>query len=67
MSQGQAFSDVETARLRAMSPEQKLRTLDALRRSALLLAAAGIRMRQPELSPDQVERAARRMLADAGA
>ena len=50
-----------------MSPEQKLRTLDALRRSALLLAAAGIRMRQPELSPDQVECAARRMLADAGA
>ncbi|MGE0441449.1 MAG: hypothetical protein AB7L66_12915 [Gemmatimonadales bacterium] len=63
----QPFADFETARLRAVTAEEKLRTLDALRRSALLLAAAGIRMRQAELTPHEVERAARQMLADAGA
>ncbi|MGQ0648048.1 MAG: hypothetical protein ACT4P7_10785 [Gemmatimonadaceae bacterium] len=57
-----AFREIELTLLRQMSPEQKLRTLDALRRTASLLAEAGVRMRQPDLPPDEVRREARRIL-----
>jgi len=41
-----AFFDSETALLRQMTAEQKLRALDAIRRSAQLAAEIGVRLRQ---------------------
>ena len=41
-----AFFDSETALLRQMTTEQKLRALDAIRRSAQLATEIGVRMRQ---------------------
>lgn len=41
-----AFFDSETALLRQMTAEQKLRALDAIRRSAQLATEVGIRLRQ---------------------
>jgi hypothetical protein len=46
-----AFSDYETAVLRRMTTEQKLRTLDAIRRSAALAKEIGHRLRQSASSP----------------
>ncbi len=41
-----AYFDAETALLQRMTAEQKLRTLDAIRRSARLATELGIRLRQ---------------------
>lgn len=41
-----AFFDTETALLQRMTAEQKLRALDAIRRSAKLAAEVGVRLRQ---------------------
>ena len=41
-----AYFDAETALLRQMTAEQKLRALDAIRRSAELATEVGIRLRQ---------------------
>jgi len=41
-----AFFDSETALLRQMTAEQKLRALDAIRRGARLAAEIGVRLRQ---------------------
>ncbi|MFN0178702.1 MAG: hypothetical protein ACKVZ0_07845 [Gemmatimonadales bacterium] len=56
------FFDYETARLRQMTAEQKLRTLDALRRSASRLVEAGVRTRHPDLDPAAVRAEVRRAL-----
>lgn len=47
------FFDLETACLQRLSPEQKLRTLDAIRRSARLATELGdrIRRRADEAAP----------------
>ncbi len=66
-SMDHGFHAVETARLRQMTAEEKLRALDALRRTALLLAEAGTRLRHPDLAPDEVRAAALRLLADGSA
>jgi hypothetical protein len=42
-----AFFDSETALLRGMTAEQKLRALDAIRRSAELATEVGVRLRRP--------------------
>jgi hypothetical protein len=41
-----AYIDAETALLRRMTAEQKLRALDAIRRSAELATEVGVRLRQ---------------------
>ena len=41
-----AYFDAETALLRRMTAEQKLRALDAIRRSAELATEVGIRLRR---------------------
>jgi hypothetical protein len=41
-----AYIDAETALLQRMTAEQKLRALDAIRRSAELATEVGIRLRQ---------------------
>jgi len=56
------FFDYETERLRQMTPEQKLHALDALRRTALQLAEAGVRMRHPEWPSADVDREVRRLV-----
>jgi hypothetical protein len=43
---GRSFFDSETALLRQMTAEQKLRALDAIRRSAQLATEIGVRLRQ---------------------
>jgi hypothetical protein len=43
---GRTFADRETALLRQMTAEQKLRALDAIRRSAQLATEIGLRLRQ---------------------
>ena len=43
---GRTFVDLETALLRQMTAEQKLRALDAIRRSAQLATEIGSRLRQ---------------------
>lgn len=57
-----AFADAETEVLRQMNPEQKLRTLDALRLSAMLLVEAGVRVRQPQLTAAEVHVEVRRIM-----
>lgn len=56
------FFDYETLRLRQMTAEQKLHTLDALRRAAAELVEAGVRMRHPEWTPSDVQREVRRLV-----
>lgn len=56
------FADAETELLRQMSPEQKLRTLDALRHSAALLVEAGVRARAPQLTAAEVQAEVRRLM-----
>jgi hypothetical protein len=53
--------------IRAMSPEQKIRASEALRRAAWDLKAAWVRSRQPELSEADVQDAVRRWFRDTAA
>jgi hypothetical protein len=53
--------------IRAMSPEQKIRASEALRRAAWDLKAAWIRSRHPALSEEDVQEAVRRWFRDAAA
>lgn len=58
------FLEYETGLLRQMSAEQKLRTLDSLRRSALLLVEAGVRARKPDIGPAELQSEVRRIMCD---
>ncbi len=49
-----AFFDSETALLRAMTAEQKLRALDAIRRSAELATEIGVRLRRSVTGHDEL-------------
>ena len=60
-----AFREYETALLRRLSPEQKLRALETLRRTAWLLVEAGVRARQPDFTSAQVQAEVRRVMVDA--
>jgi hypothetical protein len=60
----ESFQEYETGRLRRMTVEQKLRTLDALRRSAWLLVEAGTRIRHPDFTSAQIRAEARRVMID---
>lgn len=51
----------QVAQLRAMSPEAKLARVEALRREALELAEAGVRMRHPEWNDAECKAEARRL------
>lgn len=47
--------DLEVARLRAMTPSEKVAVMHALWRQAWSLASAGVVGRHPDWSPEQVE------------
>jgi hypothetical protein len=53
--------------VRAMSPEEKIRASEALRRAAWALKAAWTRSRHPELPEEAVQDAVRRWFRDTGA
>ena len=53
----------ELARLRAMTPAEKLRVAEALWRDAWALTEAGVVMRHPDWSRDQVRRETRRLMS----
>ena len=54
-------SDPYLDALRRMTPEQKLAVAHRLRETAWELAAAGVRMREPELAEDAVQERVRRL------
>jgi hypothetical protein len=64
MSELSAF---EIARLRDMTPGQKLAAAFGLRRIAWRLTETGVRYRHPEFSDDQVMEEVRRLLRHAAA
>jgi hypothetical protein len=61
------LGEQELAILRSMSPERKLALVQSLLRSAWELQSAGVRLRQPELDPRQVDEAVRDSFRDATA
>ena len=57
--------DDELARLRAMTPAEKLRVADRLRSDALRLARAAVARRHPEWNDARVRAEARRLVLGA--
>jgi hypothetical protein len=57
--------DRELARLRAMTPADKLRVADRLRADAFRIARAAVAQRNPAWNKQQVEAAARRLVTGA--
>lgn len=55
--------DRELARLRAMTPAEKLRVAEALWRDARALTEAGIVRRQPHWTREQVQHETRRLMS----
>ena len=53
----------ELARLRAMTPAEKLRVAEGLWRDAWALTEAGIVMRHPEWTREQVRKETRRLMS----
>ena len=53
------MDDLQQRIIRAMTPERKLRIADELYQTAWALKTAGIRMRHPDWSEEQVRRAVR--------
>ncbi|HKK27508.1 MAG TPA: hypothetical protein VKB18_05470 [Gemmatimonadota bacterium] len=49
--------------LRRMTPAEKIAVMNSLVRQAYALAAAGVRLRDPDLPEDQVEAEARALVA----
>lgn len=58
--------DVQIARIRAMSPDEKFRISHALWLEAREALAAGVRMRHPDWSLDEIAREVRELMRDAG-
>jgi len=61
------LSAFEIARLRDMTPGQKLAAAFGLRRIAWRLTETGVRHRHPEYSEDQVKEEVRRLMRHAAA
>ena len=66
-SDATAFCDAELAALRAMTPEAKIEVAESLRRTALALTEAGVRMREPGLSGEEVRQRVLQLFARADA
>ena len=54
--------DLELARLRAMTPSEKVGVMNSMWREAWSLTSAGIRARYPDWTNDQVAVEARRII-----
>ena len=59
------MSDPYLDALRRLTPEQKLAVAHQLRETAWELAAAGVRLRHPELAEEEVQERVRRLFARA--
>jgi hypothetical protein len=59
--------EVQQSLVRAMSPEQKIRASEALRRAAWDFKAAWIRSQHPDLPEGKVQEAVRRWFRDSAA
>ena len=55
--------DQELARLRAMSPAEKLKVADGLWRDARGLTEAGVVRRHPEWTREQIQQETRRLMS----
>lgn len=59
--------DLQTALIRAMTPEQRLRASEALYAAAWDLKAAWLRLQHPEVSEVEIQDLVRRLFRNTGA
>lgn len=63
----ETMPEVQLEALRRMTPEQKVQAVESLRRTAGMLVEAGVRMRGPDWSEEQVLAETRRLMNGADA